>query len=111
MITVTNRFKIVKGGMAERMAPEFVKPTGLEEFKGFRGIEINISTQFEDYDEMNVMMYWDTKEDFDAWHVSDHFKKSHKRDKEAVEADREQKQSPIIENQVIIAQVAEKWVN
>ena len=110
MITVTNRFKIVKGGMAQRMAPEFVKRNGLESFRGFKGIEINISTQFEDYDEMNVMMYWETKEDFDAWHVSDHFKQSHKRDVAKIEDDREKKKSPILENTIIIAEVAAELV-
>ena len=110
MITVTNRFKIVKGGMAEHMAPQFVKPTGLEEFKGFKGIEINISKQNEEYDEMNVMMYWDTLGDFEFWRESDHFKASHKRDREQVESDREKKQSPILSNEVIIAELAEKWV-
>ena len=109
MITVTNRFKMVKG-MADRMAPAFVKPTGLENFKGFNGIEINISKQSEDFDEMNVMMYWDTLEDFEFWRESDHFKESHKRDRQQVESDREKKQSPILSNEVIIAELAQKWV-
>jgi heme oxygenase (staphylobilin-producing) len=110
MITVTNRFKIVKGGMAERMAPKFVEPTGLENFKGFKGIEINICKSFEEYDEMNVMMYWDSLADFEFWRESDHFKASHKRDREQVETDREKQKSPILSNEVIVAELAEKWV-
>ena len=29
---------------------------------------------------MQVMMYWDTKENFEAWRNSDDFKNAHKRD-------------------------------
>lgn len=108
MITVTNRFKLVKG-MAVHMAPAFVQRNGLENFKGFRGIEINVSTQFEEYDKMNVMMYWDTREDFDAWHASDHFKNSHKRE-EQQHGGEAKKQSPIIENTVLYAELVAELV-
>lgn len=107
MMTVTNRFKLVKG-MAARMAPAFVQQNGLGQFKGFRGIEINVSTQFEEYDEMNVMMYWDTREDFDVWHNSDHFKNSHKREQQ--KDGEAKKASPIIDNTVIYADVVAELV-
>lgn len=90
MITVTNRFKLVKG-MAAHMAPAFVQRNGLENFKGFRGIEINVSTQFEEYDKMNVMMYWDTRE-------------------EQQHGGEAKKQSPIIENTVLYAELVAELV-
>ena len=56
MITVTNRIK-VKKGIAEKMAPQFVQPGPLQEFEGFQKVEVLVSTQFEEYDEMSVVMY------------------------------------------------------
>lgn len=104
MYTVTNRIK-VKKGLAKKMAPRFTQPGPLLTFKGFRKVEVLVSTQFEDYDELSVVMYWDTLEDFRAWRDSDAFKEAHKR---PAGGDGE---SPTIENLVVIAEVASTLEN
>lgn len=98
MYTVTNRIR-VKKGFAKKMAPRFTQPGPLHTFKGFRKVEVLVSTQFEDYDEMSVVMYWDTLEDFEVWKESDAFKHAHNRPKESGD-------SPTIDNLVVIAEVA-----
>ena len=55
MYTVTNRIK-VKKGFAVKMAPNFTKPGPLQQFEGFEKVEVLVSTQFEEYDEMSVVM-------------------------------------------------------
>ncbi|AWE06851.1 heme oxygenase [Lysinibacillus sp. 2017] len=102
MITVTNRIK-VKKGMAMMMAPKFAEPGPLQQFEGFEKVEVLVSTQFEDYDEMNVVMYWDTKEHFAAWRESDAFKDAHKRPSGDHGA---QGESPLLGSEIIISEVA-----
>lgn len=104
MYTVTNRIK-VKKGFAKKMAPRFTQPGPLLTFKGFKKVEVLVSTQFEDYDEMSVVMYWDTLEDFQAWRESDSFKEAHKRPAGGSE------ESPTIDNIVVIAEVASTLEN
>lgn len=100
LFTVTNRIK-VKKGMGQTMAPAFTKPGPLQEFKGYIKVEVLVSTQFEEYDEMNVVMYWETMEDFQEWRNSDAFKAAHKRP-----ADGEPNpNSPIIGSEIIISEV------
>lgn len=99
MYTVSNRIK-VKKGFAHKMAPAFTKPGALQEFKGFHKVDVCISTQFEDYDEMAVVTYWETLEDFYAWRDSDAFKQAHsKREGE------EHTESPVLGNQIVIAEI------
>lgn len=104
MYTVTNRIK-VKKGFAKKMAPRFTQSDTLKTFKGFKKVEVLVSTQFEDYDEMSVVMYWDTLEDFEVWRESDAFKAAHDRPKGNDE------NSPTIENLVVIAEVAASTEN
>ncbi|MED3660707.1 heme oxygenase [Ureibacillus sp. FSL K6-8385] len=99
MYTVTNRIK-VKKGFAKKMAPRFTQPGPLLTFKGFRKVEVLVSEQFEDYDEMSVVMYWDTLEDFKAWRDSETFREAHKRPGNGGG------ESPTIDNVVVIAEVA-----
>lgn len=101
MITVTNRIN-VKKGMGEKMAPMFAQPGPLQEFEGFNKVEVLVSTQFEEHDEMQVIMYWDTEEQFAVWRESDAFKASHKRPASG-EPD---PNSPVISSQIVIAKVA-----
>ena len=98
MITVTNRIQ-VKKGMGEKMGPMFTQPGPLQEFDGFNKVEVLVSTQFEEYDEMEVIMYWDSKEQFEAWRSSDAFKQAHKRPENG-EPD---PNSPVIKSQIVIA--------
>ncbi len=100
MITVTNRMH-VKKGMGEKMAPMFTKPGPLQTFEGFHRVEVLVSTQFEDYDEMNVVMYWDNEQSFGAWRESDAFKQAHKRP----DGGEPNPDSPMIKSQIIIAKV------
>lgn len=100
MYTVTNRIK-VKKGMAHKMAPAFTKPGPLQQFKGFQKVEVNVSTQFDEYDEMSVVMFWETLEDFEVWRSSDAFKEAHKRPSKG-ELD---PNSPILGSQIIIAEI------
>lgn len=101
MITVTNRIQ-VKKGMGEKMAPMFAKPGPLQTFEGFHRVDVLVSTQFEDYDEMNVVMYWDNEESFEAWRASDAFKQAHSRPS----GGEPNPDSPMIQSQIIVAKVA-----
>lgn len=100
MITVTNRIQLKKG-MGEKMAPMFTQPGPLQEFDGFEKVEVLVSTQFEDYDEMQVIMYWQNEEGFKAWRESDAFKAAHKRPNNG-EPD---PNSPVIKSQIVIAKL------
>lgn len=101
MITVNNRIHVTKG-MGEKMAPMFTQPGPLQQFEGFQKVEVQVSTQFEEYDEMNVVMYWETEEQFEAWRSSDAFKQAHKRPSSG-EPD---PNSPVIKSQIIISKLA-----
>lgn len=81
------------------MAPAFTSGKDLLEFDGFKKVEVHVSTQFEDYDEMQVMMYWDTKEQFEVWRNSDAFKNAHKG------GGGDSEHSPVISSQIVIAEV------
>lgn len=98
MYTVSNHFQ-VKKGFAERMATAFTAQTELKDFQGFQKVEVLVSRDNEAYDEMHVQMYWSTLEDFQVWRESDHFKKSHDRERAA------NPNSPILSNRVIMAEV------
>lgn len=98
MFTVTNRF-LVKKGFAQKMAPAFTSQKKLLEFNGFNKVEVNLCTEPEEHDELNVMMYWDTLEDFQNWRESDHFQQMHSRERS------ESIGSPILSNQVVISEI------
>ena len=98
MITVTNRIQ-VKKGFGTKMAPAFTSGKALLNFDGFQKVEVNVSTQYEEYDEMQVMMYWDTKEQFEVWRNSDEFKNAHNRE------DGNSEHSPVIKSEIVIAEI------
>ncbi len=103
MIIVTNRIK-TKPGFAERMAPNFTKPSLLQEMEGFIKVEVTITQGTTEYDEMNVNMYWENEEGFQAWRNSDIFKEAHKRPEPgSAEASKE---SPLLGSELIISKVA-----
>ena len=99
MITVTNRIN-VKKGFGHKMAPAFTADKLLLNWDGFQKVEVNVSTQPEDHDEMNVMMFWDTLEQFEAWRNSDDFKASHSREGGAGG------ESPVISSRIVISEIA-----
>lgn len=99
MYTVTNRIK-VKKGYAHKMAPAFTKPGPLQEFDGFVKVEVAICTTFEEFDEMSVVMYWESLDGFEAWRNSDAFKHAHKRPESGKEGE-----SPMLGSQIVIAEI------
>lgn len=78
MVVVTNRIR-VKKGMAAAMAPRFTAPGPLDTSKGIVKVEVLLTQNLSDYDELNVNTYWETLGDFEAWKNSDAFKAAHQR--------------------------------
>lgn len=103
MYIVTNRIKM-KPGFAEKMAPNFTRPGALQEMEGFHKVEVTITQNLEDYDELNVNMYWEALENFEAWKTSDVFKQAHKRPES--EGGEEKKESPMLGSELVITKVA-----
>lgn len=105
MIIVTNRIK-VKPGFAAKMAPNFTKPGPLQQFEGFHKVEVWVSTDNPEYDEMNVNMYWETKEAFEVWRSSDAFKAAHKRPEPAEGGEKAPENGPMLGSQIVISELA-----
>ncbi|MCH7322560.1 antibiotic biosynthesis monooxygenase [Solibacillus sp. MA9] len=99
MFTVTNRI-CVKKGFGHKMAPAFIASKSLLNWDGFNKVEVNVCTQPEDHDEMNIMSYWDTLEQFESWRISDDFKAIHSRQASG------SGESPVISNRVVISEIA-----
>jgi len=105
MVIVTNRIK-TKLGFAEKMAPNFVRPSALQQFEGFIKVEVTVTQNLTDYDELNVNMYWDSLESFTVWRNSDSFKESHKRPEPGSEEEKQAKaNSPILGNEIVIQNI------
>ncbi len=103
MYIVTNRIKM-KQGFAEKMAPNFTRPGALQEMEGFHKVEVTITQNLDEYDELNVNMYWETLENFEAWKTSDVFKQAHKRPE--AEENGEKKESPMLGSELVITKIA-----
>lgn len=103
MIIVTNRIK-VKKGMGARMAPGFTAPGPLDTMEGFVKVEVLLTQNLEEYDELNVNMYWENLDSFTAWRNSDAFKQAHKRPEPS--PGEAPKESPIIGSELITYEVA-----
>lgn len=99
MIIVTNRIK-TKLGLAAKMAPMFTRPGALQKMEGFVKVEVLITKNLTEYDELNVNMYWNTIEDFTQWKNSDAFKEAHTGPTKA------EQDSPILGSEIIISEVA-----
>jgi heme oxygenase (staphylobilin-producing) len=99
MIIVTNRIK-TKLGLAAKMAPMFTIPGALQKMEGFVKVEVLITKNLTEYDELNVNMYWNTYENFTQWKNSDAFKEAHKGPNNAGQ------DSPILGSEIIISEVA-----
>lgn len=99
MIIVTNRIKM-KSGFAEKMAPMFTKPGALQKMDGFIKVEVLVTKNLTEHDELNVNMYWETMEDFSQWKNSDAFKESHSR------SGNDGQESPMLGSEIIIYEVA-----
>ncbi len=103
MIVVTNRIK-VKKGMGAVMAPGFTAPGPLDTAEGFVKVEVLLTQNLSDYDELNVNMYWETIDSFTAWRNSDAFKSAHQRPEPGSEE--ANKESPILGSEIITYEVA-----
>lgn len=103
MIVVTNRIK-VKKGMGAAMAPSFTAPGPLDTSEGFVKVEVLLTQNLTEYDELNVNMYWETIDAFTAWRNSDAFKAAHKRPEPGSEA--AGTESPILGSEIITYEVA-----
>nr|WP_040950846.1 heme oxygenase [Gorillibacterium massiliense] len=103
MIIVTNRMK-VKKGMGAAMAPRFTAPGPLDTTKGIVKVEVLLTRNLPDHDELSVNTYWETDADFAAWKESDAFKTAHKRPEgKTGEAPKE---SPVISSEIIVYDIA-----
>lgn len=98
MIIVTNKIK-TKLGFAEKMAPMFTRPGALQQMNGFVKVEVLITKNLSEYDELNVNMYWDSIEDFTNWKNSDAFREAHTGPNGGQD-------SPILGSEIIISEVA-----
>lgn len=96
MIIVQNKFQ-TKKGFGEKMAATFTK-NNAETFKGFIRVEVLLTQDMEDTDELSVNMYWEDKESFETWRNSDTFKKAHARPAEG--SSEAKPESPIISNKI-----------
>ncbi|KGM45250.1 heme oxygenase [Neobacillus niacini] len=99
MIIVTNRIK-TKLGFAAKMAQMFTRPGALQTMEGFVKVEVLLTKNLSEYDELNVNMYWNTIEDFSKWKNSDAFKEAHKGPTNT------EQDSPILGSEIIISEVA-----
>ena len=103
MIIVANKIK-VKKGMGAVMAPGFTAPGPLDTTEGFVKVEVLLTQNLTDYDELNVNMYWENLDNFTAWRNSDAFKSAHKRPEPS--SDAAKKESPIIESELVTYEIA-----
>ena len=103
MIIVTNRIK-VKKGMGAAMAPRFTAPGPLDSSKGIVKVEVLLTQNLSDYDELSVNTYWETQEDFTSWRNSDAFAAAHKRPEPS--STEPPKESPILGSELITYEVA-----
>ncbi len=99
MIVVTNKIKMKKG-FAEKMAPMFTRPGALQQMNGFVKVEVLITQNLPEHDELNVNMYWQQMDDFMQWKNSDAFKEAHKGSNASGE------ESPILGSEIVISEVA-----
>ncbi|WP_231710840.1 heme oxygenase [Gracilibacillus suaedae] len=78
MIIVTNRSKITKGN-GEKLIERFNKIGKVEYMDGFLGLEVLLTQNTPDYDEVTVFTRWESKDDFKNWTKSDAFRTSHRK--------------------------------
>lgn len=74
--------------------------------EGFIKVEVTITQNLteSEYDELNVNMYWEDMDSFQAWRNSDAFREAHKKpEPDSAEA---QKESPLLGSEIVIAKVA-----
>ncbi|UOE94584.1 heme oxygenase [Alkalihalobacillus sp. LMS39] len=76
MVIVTNTVKI-QPGFAEKLIERFNKVGKVEGMEGFLGLEVLLTENTKDYDEVTISTRWENKEAFHGWTRSDAFKEAH----------------------------------
>ncbi len=76
MVIVTNVSQITKGN-GEKLIERFNKVGKVEAMEGFLGLEVLLTENTKEYDEVSVVTRWECKESFKAWTRSDAFRESH----------------------------------
>ena len=67
----------VKKGFVDQVVEKFEKRGEVLGFEGFLGIEIMVTEQNKEYEDVTVLTRWNSKENFMNWVKSDTFKKVH----------------------------------
>lgn len=78
MLIVTNTIRIKKGHVRE-VAERFKQPKAIHQMPGFIRMQILITKDVEEYDELKVCTTWEHEEAFEAWTKSESFQKAHQR--------------------------------
>ncbi|WP_053374204.1 heme oxygenase [Paenibacillus sp. FJAT-27812] len=76
MIIVTNTSHITKGN-GDKLIERFDRIGKVEAMEGFLGLEVLLTQNTADYDEVSVVTRWNSKDDFKAWTKSEAFRESH----------------------------------
>ncbi|BAB07012.1 heme oxygenase [Halalkalibacterium halodurans] len=76
MVIVTNTSKITKGN-GEKLIERFNKVGKVEFMEGFLGLEVLLTENTKDFDEVTVVTRWNTKDDFKNWTKSSAFRDAH----------------------------------
>lgn len=76
MMIVTNTSRITKDE-GYKLIDRFDKVGKIETMEGFLGLEVLLTENLPDYDEVTISTRWNSKEAFEEWTKSDAFKEAH----------------------------------
>jgi len=76
MVIVTNVSQIKKGS-GHKLIERFDKVGKVETMPGFLGLEVMLTENTDEYDEVTVSTRWENKEAFQAWTRSEAFREAH----------------------------------
>ncbi|RGL37537.1 heme oxygenase [Paenibacillus polymyxa] len=76
MVIVTNTSKITPGN-AHLLIERFNKEGQVEKMEGFLGLEVLLTENTKDYEEVTISTRWQEKENFQGWTKSEAFRESH----------------------------------
>jgi len=62
---------------AHKLIERFDKVGKVEYMEGFLGLEVHLTENLKDHDEVSVVTRWRSREDFNAWTQSKAFRESH----------------------------------
>nr|WP_138755806.1 heme oxygenase [Paenibacillus sinopodophylli] len=76
MIIVTNVSQITKGN-GDKLIERFDRVGKVEGMEGFLGLEVLLTQNTKEFDEVSIVTRWNSKDDFQAWTKSEAFRESH----------------------------------